>query len=85
MPSYLKLGIEVFCVHLLGKEFIVQTDHRVLQWLQTRGSNERLMRWSIALQAYVLTVHYSKGAENSNADSLSRMEDGLRLVKKGRV
>ena len=41
----IKLGIEAFRVYLLGKEFIVQTDHRVLQWLhKTRGSNKRLMR-----------------------------------------
>ena len=34
---------------------------------------------------YVFTIHHHKGTENSNADSLSRMEDGLRLEKKERV
>ena len=79
----IKLGIEAFRVYLLGREFVVQTDHRALQWLhRTKGSNDRLMIWSIALQPYVFTVHHRKGAENSNADSLSRIEDGLRLEKK---
>jgi len=29
----IKLGIEAFRVYLLGREFVVQTDHRALQWL----------------------------------------------------
>ena len=54
----IKLGIEAFCVYLFGKEFIIQTDHRALQWLtKFKGHNIRLMRWSmIALQPYFFKV-----------------------------
>ena len=29
----IKLGIQAFCVYLLGRQFIRQTDHRSLEWL----------------------------------------------------
>ena len=29
----IKLGVEAFKVYLLGKPFIIQTDHRSLKWL----------------------------------------------------
>ena len=28
-----KLGIEAFLVYLLGRHFVVETDHRALEWL----------------------------------------------------
>ena len=31
----IKLAIEAFLVYLLGKPFVVQTDHRALRWLDT--------------------------------------------------
>ena len=42
----IKLGIQAFAVYLMGKPFIIQTDHRSLQWLQKfKDGNTRLMRW----------------------------------------
>ena len=41
----IKLGVEAFQVYLLGREFIIQTDHRALQWLtKFKDSNHKLMR-----------------------------------------
>ena len=37
----IKLGIKAFSVYLMGKPFSVQTDHRVLKWL---NSARRTMR-----------------------------------------
>ena len=38
------LGIKAFEVHLIGKPFILQTDHRALQWIQQcQDKNARLM------------------------------------------
>ena len=44
-----KLGIQAFRVYLLGKPFVVQTDHRALQWLDwVKESNARLT-WCLSL------------------------------------
>ena len=39
----IKLGVKAFKVYLLGKPFIVQTDHRALEWLgRLKEDNARL-------------------------------------------
>ena len=69
----IKLGIEAFRVYLLGRTFIVQTDHRSLVWLdKLKDKNARLERWSLILQQYSFTVQHRKGLANGNADELSR-------------
>ena len=46
-------GITKFQVYLYGKNFILQTDHRPLIYLQNcKMNNSRLMRWSLQLQPY---------------------------------
>ena len=68
-----KLGIQAFRVYLLGKPFVVQTDHRALQWLdRVKESNSRLTRWSLSLQPYQFELAYRPGSQNGNADGLSR-------------
>ena len=47
-----KLGVEAFRVYLLGRPFIVETDHRALEWLdRLKENNMRLTRWSLFLQS----------------------------------
>jgi len=58
--------------YLLGREFLVQIDHRALQWL-TNFRNSRPMRWSLVLQPYTFKIQHRKGTDNINADTLSRM------------
>ena len=59
--------------YLEGKEFIVESDHFPLQWLnKVKGQNQRLLRWSLLLQEFRFTVHHIKGKENGIADFLSR-------------
>lgn len=65
-------GLEYFKHYLLGKEFILKTDHSALQYLwSTNNSNARLMRWALKLQEYSFSTEYIKG-ENNAADCLSR-------------
>ena len=72
----IKLGIQAFHVYLAGRPFIVQTDHRSLQWMdQNKHMNSRLTRWSLALQPYSFKVDHRPGRANGNADALSRMLD----------
>ena len=69
----IKLGIQAFRVYLLGRPFVVQTDHRSLEWLhRLKENNARLTRWSLALQPYSFTVEHRAGKLNGNADGLSR-------------
>ena len=68
------LGIKAFEVYLIGKPFVLQTDHRALQCIQQcRDKNARLMQWSLMLQPYTLTVQHRKGSQNANADALSHL------------
>ena len=69
-----KLRIHAFRLHLLGRKFVVVTDHRSLEWLQRmKGDNLRLTRWSLNLQPYQFEVQYRPGKTNSNADGLLKM------------
>ncbi len=63
-----------FAVHLLKpNHFTPVTDHCALKVLKTSNKlNGRLMRWAMALQPYNFNVEYRKGAQNGNADGLSR-------------
>jgi transposase InsO family protein len=61
--------------YLDGVKFTLITDHSALQWLfDFRGSNRRLVRWSLELQPYRdwMTIKYREGRIHLNADPLSR-------------
>ncbi len=51
------------------------SDHRPLSFLtqSTSKNNSMLIRWSLALQDYDLTLHYCRGSDNVVADMASRM------------
>ena len=69
-----KLGVQAFRTHLLGREFVVVTDHRALEWLERmRKDNSRLTRWSLSLQPFRFKNRYRQGKLNGNADALSRL------------
>jgi hypothetical protein len=62
-------------VYLDGSKFTLITDHSALQWLFSfNGSNKRLIRWSMELQAYKdnMDIKYRAGRVHTNADPLSR-------------
>ena len=90
----IKLEVEAFQVYLLGDEFMIQTDHRVLQWLKKfKDSNNWLLRRGLVFQSFRCQVVHCKGQDNGNADSLSRQaewqnslrpEKGERVWQKGR-
>ena len=69
------LAVKLFQICLIGKPFVIQTDHRALQWLQQfRERNTRLTRWGLQLQLYTFRVQHRRGQDNANADSLSRLD-----------
>ena len=72
----IKLATQAFQVYLLGREFVVETDHRALEWLHRfKDTNPRLCRWSLMLQPFKFTVRHKAGVTHGNADALSRAGD----------
>jgi len=66
-------GVEKFKFYLLGKAFILEVDHQPLVYLRRfKGSNPRLMRWALSLQAYEFRSVHIPGKDNVGADFLSR-------------
>ena len=66
-------GIRKFQKYLYGKEFIIQTDHAPLAYIQKcKIESPRIMRWALFLQCYRFKVEAIKGSENVFADYLSR-------------
>lgn len=62
------------CNHyILGKEMVIHTDHRPLQFIQTQGKlqNDRHQKWSTYLQQIHLNIKYKKGNTNNVVDCLS--------------
>lgn len=65
-------GMKQFRHYLLGHSFTLMTDHAPLQWLSAQKMEGLLQRWALTMQEYAFDIVYRKGAENTNADSLSR-------------
>jgi hypothetical protein len=61
--------------YLWGQEFVLQTDHRPLTFLNSgRFKNNRLIRWALSLQEFRFVVEPIAGRDNVLADCLSRSE-----------
>ena len=68
-------SVEHFDVYLGSTPFKIKvyTDHNPLTFLKTmKNKNQRLVRWSLALQEYNLEIQHIPGSENVVADALSR-------------
>ena len=71
----LVLALQHFDFYLSAAMFPIQvyTDHNPLVFLaKMKNKNQRLQRWSLALQAYSLLIHHIRGKDNVVADALSR-------------
>ena len=65
--------VKHFRAHLLGRHFIVRTDHGSLQWLYNfREPEGQMARWLELLQEFDFEVIHRSGRSHTNADSLSR-------------
>lgn len=69
-----KWALDTFRYYLLGREFLLETDHRPLQWMdRMRDSNARITRWYLSMQPYRFIVQHVPGKSNATADFLSRL------------
>ena len=69
-------AVRKFKHYLIGAHFIIQTDHKPLEWLESSKSSkahsQRLERWSLELRGFDFTLVHRPGYLNDNADGLSR-------------
>ena len=63
-----------FRPYLVGRRFLLRTDHGSLLWLQNfRDPEGQLARWLERLQELDFEVVHRKGRKHTNADALSRL------------
>lgn len=72
------LAVVHFCIlfrpYLLGRKFLLRTDHSSLTWLRTlRDAKGQLARWILALQELDFEIVHRPGRAHGNADGLSRV------------
>ena len=67
-------AMKKFELYLFGVDFVVETDHRPLAYLnEAKFVNSRIMRWALFLQNFRFIVHAIRGKANVIADYLSQM------------
>jgi hypothetical protein len=69
-------AIQKWRPYLLGKPFIVKTDHQSLKFqLEQKVGTPFQQKWITKLIGYDFTMEYKKGVKNRVADALSRRDD----------
>ena len=64
--------------YLLGRPFVITTDHQSLKYLlEQRVGTPAQQKWITKLLGYVFIVKYKHGKENVVADALSRKDENL--------
>jgi len=59
--------------YLLGRHFVLRTDHQALKWLfSLKEPKNRIARWIEILSAYDFEIQYRPGKNHGNADAMSR-------------
>ena len=67
-------SIKKFELYLQGVNFVLQTDHQPLVYLdKAKFINSRIMRWAMFLQNFSIKIESIKGLNNVGADFLSRV------------
>ena len=72
-------GVKNFHQYLLGRRFIVFSDHKPLQYLFSEDrpippmASARIQRWALTLSAYCYKMVFRPGKNQANADGLSRL------------
>ncbi|RDY13902.1 Tf2-11, partial [Mucuna pruriens] len=71
----LVFALDKFRSYLLNSRIVVFSDHAALRYLLKKpDAKPRLIRWMLLLQEFNIEIRDKRGAENSVADHLSRIE-----------
>ena len=72
-------GLTQFHKYVYGRYFEIQTDHMPLLGLMSEDklisplASARIQRWAVILSNYQYHLRYKQGAQNTNADGISRL------------
>lgn len=70
--------VKYFKHYLLGREFILITDHGSLVWLHKfREPDGQVARWLQKLGPYVFQIVHRPGKRHGKADALSRIDNEM--------
>ncbi|KAG5847077.1 hypothetical protein ANANG_G00122120 [Anguilla anguilla] len=73
-----KWAMDKLRYYLLGREFVLVTDHAPLKWMAVnKDNNSRVTRWFLSLQNFRFKVEHRSGKLHGNADALSRRGECL--------
>ena len=68
--------VEYYRQYLLGRKFLVRSDHNALVFLfRLKEPKGRIARWIEILSAFDMSIEYRKSQKHGNADALSRCPD----------
>jgi len=66
-------GLKTFKQYVLGRRFVVRTDHAALQWLRrTPEPMGQQARWLTFIEMFDFEIRHRAGRRHGNADGLSR-------------
>ena len=69
----LKYFVQYYKHYLLGRKFVVRSDHESLKWLYSlKEPKHRIARWIEVLSEFDFELEYRPGRQHSNADTMSR-------------
>ena len=66
-------GLKRFRQYLIGRKFVIRTDHSPLQWLRrTPQPIAQAGRWLAIMEEFQFEIQHCPGVKHQNADALSR-------------
>jgi len=66
--------VQHFKQYLMGRKFVIRTDHSALRWVMSFKEPENQMaRWLEILSQYDFSIIHRKGRKHENADFMSRL------------
>lgn len=71
-----KYFVEYYRQYLLGRKFLIRTDHQALIWqCSLKEPKGRIARWMEILSAFDFKIQHRPGNKHNNADTMSRHMD----------
>ena len=75
--------VKHFRHYLLGRKFLIRTDHSSLRWLTNfKDAEGMIARWIVQLSCYDYEIEHRRGDCHGNVDGLSRKEQNRRKCKR---
>ena len=66
--------VQHFRHYLLGKQFLIRTDHSALRWIMSfRDPVDQMARWLEIMAQFDFKIEHRAGKKHGNADALSRV------------